>query len=89
MRITTARQFRANAAGLLRSEDLVLVTQYGRLVGVFFSRPAESLPSELRREVFSALSSEVAREIKKRRVSEKDILRDLKSWRKNRRKARS
>ena len=88
MRITTVRQFRASAAGLLRSDDLILVTQRGRLAGVFFPRREESLPIEFKRELFSVLSSEVARELKKRRISEKDILRDFKSWRKGRRKAR-
>ena len=83
MRITTVRQFRANAAEFLRSEDLILVAQRGRLVGVFFPRSAESLPIEFKRELFSVLSSEVAREMKKRRISEKDLLRDFKS-RKNR-----
>jgi len=52
---------------------------------VFFPRPAESLPIELKRELFSVLSSEVARELRKRQISEKDVLRDFKSWR---RKAR-
>jgi len=57
-------------------------------VGVFFSRPADSLPTEFKRELFSVLSSEVARELNKRRTSGKDVIRDFKSWRKNRRKPR-
>ncbi len=85
MRISTVREFRDNATGLLRSKDPILVTRRGRLAGVFFPRPEQSLPIELKRELFSVLSSDVARELKKRRVSEKDVLRDFKSWRKNRR----
>jgi len=88
MRITTARYFRQHASRLLRSKDPILFTQRGQLAGVFFPRPAESLPIELKRELFSVLSSEVARELKKRRISGKDVLRDFKSWRRNRRKAR-
>ncbi len=88
MRISTVREFRDNATGLLRSKDPILVTRRGRLAGVFFPRPEESLPIELKRELFSVLSSEVARELKKRQISEKDILRDFKSWRKNRRETR-
>jgi hypothetical protein len=85
MRISTVREFRDNATGLLRSKDPILVTRRGRLAGVFFPRPEESLPIELKRELFSVLSSEVARELKKRQISEKDVLRDFKSWRKKRR----
>ena len=85
MRISTVREFRDNATGLLRSKDPILVTRRGRLAGVFFPRPEESLPIELKRELFSVLSSQVARELKKRQISEKDVLRDFKSWRKKRR----
>jgi len=88
MRISTVREFRDNASGLLRSNDPILVTRRGRLAGVFFPRPEESLPIELKRELFSVLSSEVARVLKKRRLSENDVLRDFKSWRKGRREAR-
>ena len=88
MRISTVREFRDNASGLLRSNDPILVTRRGRLAGVFFPRPEESLPIELKRELFSVLSSEVARALKKRRLSENDVLRDFKSWRKGRREAR-
>jgi len=85
MRISTVREFRDNATGLLRSKDPILVTRRGRLAGVFFPRPEESLPIEFKRELFSVLSSEVARELKKRQISEKDVLRDFKSCRKKRR----
>jgi len=88
MRISTVREFRDNASGLLRSNDPILVTRRGRLAGVFFPRPEESLPIELKRELFSVLRSEVARVLKKRRLSENDVLRDFKSWRKGRREAR-
>jgi hypothetical protein len=36
MKISTVREFRDNASGLLRSKDPILVTRRGRLAGVFF-----------------------------------------------------
>jgi hypothetical protein len=36
MKISTVREFRDNATGLLRSKDPILVTRRGRLAGVFF-----------------------------------------------------
>lgn len=88
MRISTVREFRDNATVLLRSKDPILVTRRGRLAGVFFPRPEQSLPIALKRELFSVLTAEVARELKTRDVSEKNVLRDFKSWRKTRRETR-
>jgi hypothetical protein len=88
MKISTVREFRDNATGLLRSKDPILVTRRGRLAGVFFPRPEGTLPLELKRELFAILSAEVARQIKKRGLSEKDVLADFQSWRRNRREAR-
>lgn len=85
MKISTVREFRDNATGLLRSKDPILVTRRGRLAGVFFPRPESSLPIELKRELFPLLSAEIARHLRKRGLKEQDILSDFESWRKNKR----
>jgi hypothetical protein len=85
MKISTVREFRDNAAGMLRAKDPVLVTRRGRLAGIFFPRPESTLPVELKRELFPVLSAEVARQISKRGLSEEEIIADFQSWRKNRR----
>jgi hypothetical protein len=88
MRISTVREFRDKASGLLRSRDPILVTRRGRLAGVFFPQPEASLPIELKRELFATLSAEVARQIKRRGLTEKAVLGDFASWRKERRATR-
>ncbi len=88
MRISTVREFRDEATGLLRSKDPILVTRRGRVAGVFFPCPQETLPVEMKREMFAMLSAVIARQIKKRGLSEKDILTDFKRWRKERRETR-
>ena len=85
MKISTVREFRDNATGLLRSKDPILVTRRGRLAGVFFPRPEATLPIELKRELFSVLASEVRRQIKKRGLREQEVVADFESWRKSRR----
>ncbi|MCX6617446.1 MAG: hypothetical protein NTZ98_15285 [Acidobacteria bacterium] len=85
MRISTVREFRDNATGFLRSRDPILVTRRGRLAGVFFPWPEASLPMELKRELFSVLSAEVRRQIKKRGLTEEEVVADFESWRKDRR----
>ena len=88
MRISTVREFRDNATGLLRSKDPILVTRRGKLAGVFFPWPEATLPIELKRELFAVLSAEVARQIKRRRLTEREVLSEFESWRKNRRETR-
>lgn len=84
MRISTVREFRDNATGLLRSKDPILVTRRGRLAGIFFPRPESTLPIELKRELFPALSSDIAQQLRKRGVKQKDILAGFGAWRKAR-----
>lgn len=85
MRITTVREFRDNATGLLRSKAPILVTRRGRLAGVFFPWPEETLPVEFKKELFSVLSAELGRQLKKRKISEEEIQADFANWRKARR----
>ena len=88
MKISTVREFRDNATGLLRSKDPILVTRRGRLAGVFFPWPEGTLPIELKREFFSVLSAEMRRQVKKRGLSEEKIIADFKAWRQARRETR-
>jgi len=67
MRISTVREFRNKATGLL---------------------PEITLPIELKRELYDMLSSDVAQQLKRRRVSEGGVLKDLEASRNKRRAAR-
>jgi hypothetical protein len=87
MRISTVREFRDQATGLLRSKTPILVTRHGRLAGIF-PRPEITLPIELKRELYDVLSNDVARQLKRRRVSEADVLSNFEASRKKRRAAR-
>jgi hypothetical protein len=88
MKISTVREFRDKATGLLRSKDPVLVTRRGRLAGVFFPCPEATLPLEMKRELFGMLSGVIARQIKRRGLTEETILADFEEWRKERRATR-
>jgi hypothetical protein len=88
MRISTVREFRDRATTLLRSADPILVTRRGRVAGVFLPWREASLPVDLKRELFSMLTTEIAAQLKKKRATEKDILQDFAKWRKARRETR-
>jgi hypothetical protein len=85
MRISTVREFRDRATTLLRSDDPILVTRRGRVAGVFLPWREATLPLDLKRQLFSMLTNEIARQLKKRRTFEKEILQDFARWRKARR----
>jgi len=87
MRISTIREFRDRATTLIRSEDPILLTRRGRVAGVFLPWREATLPLDLKRELFSMLTSEIARHLKKKRVTEKDVLQDFARWKKARREA--
>jgi hypothetical protein len=88
MRISSVREFRDKATGFLRSRDPILVTRRGRLAGIFFPTPGATLPLELKRELFSRLSAEIGRRIRRQGLRERDVEADFESWRKTRRAAR-
>jgi hypothetical protein len=88
MRISTVREFRDHATGLLKSMEPVLITRRGRMAGVFFPSPEGTLPIDMKRELFQQLSAEIARQIQKSGATEKEILSDFESWRKKRRESR-
>lgn len=84
MRISTVREFRDNATGLLKSKEPVLITRRGRMAGVFFPSPEGTLSIEMKRELFEKLSAEISRQIRKNGGTEEEILSDFERWRKTR-----
>ena len=88
MRISTIREFRDRATTLFRSDDPVLVTRRGKIAGVFLPLREASLPVDFKRELFAVLTAEIAKDLKKKRLTEKSILKDFDGWRKGRRETR-
>jgi hypothetical protein len=88
MRISTVREFRDNATGLLKSEEPVLITRRGRMAGILFPSPEGMLSVDFKIQLFDKLSAEIARQLKESGVKEDQILDDFDSWRKTRRETR-
>ena len=88
MRVSTVREFRDQATGLLRSKEPVLITRRGRMAGVYFPSPEGMLSIDLKRELFDRLSAEISRQLRRKGSTEAEIQADFKAWRKTRREAR-
>jgi hypothetical protein len=87
MRISTVRDFRDHATTLLREEEPLLVTRRGRLAGVYLPWTKSTLPTDLKRELFLALTADLAKKAGKAGLDEDEIQRDFATWRKKRRAA--
>jgi hypothetical protein len=85
MRVTTVREFRDQATGLLRSKEPILITRRGKMAGLFFPATEGMLPIDLKRELFRMLSAEIGRQVKAAGSSEGEILKDFDEWRDKRR----
>ena len=89
MKISSVDDLRnRTTTALLSAKDPVLVTRRGRLAGVFFPTPEVTLPIELKRELFPILSAQIRRQLRRRRLSERDVEADFEAWRKKRLAAR-
>lgn len=88
MKINSVREFCDNATGIVRSKDTVLVTRRGRLAGVFFPCPDETMPVDLKQQLFPVLSAQIRKELDDAGVTEDEVLADFESWRKKKRAAR-
>lgn len=86
VRIATVREFRDKATRMLRGKDPVLVLRRGKVAGIFFPYPTDTLPLEFRRELFSLLSASIAERLKQAGVEEGEILEDFEEHRKARRR---
>lgn len=81
MRAVTVREFRDRATYWLKSKEPILVLRRGQLVGVFFPSPTESLPLQLKKEIFPVLSDQVRLALSERGVTEEEVLADFEAYR--------
>ena len=87
MKTTSLREFRGQVSTLLDGDEAVLVTRRGKPAGVLYPvTDPEKLPEEVRQTLFLALSSQIAKELGVRGVSEETLQRDFREFRRQRRR---
>lgn len=85
MKVATIRDFRDRATAMLRSRDLVLITRDGLPAGFFVPWDQPDLPDDVRRGLYVGLSQRARKEMKAKRVTEKQVLADFRAARRARR----
>ena len=87
MKLASIRDFRSGISGYTRKGEMVIVMRSGKMVGCFLPlAETHDIPIELKREFVAALGSHIAERLSEKKVSEKEILDDFRSFKKNRRR---
>lgn len=86
MKTATVRQFRDRATSLLKQEEPIIVTRRGKIVGFFLPAMGETLPLEIKKDLFSTLTAEIRASMKSHHLTEDAILADFEKTRKARRR---
>ena len=81
----TVRDFRDRATQMLKQHEPVMITRHGKVVGFFMPAMGQTLPLEIKRDLFYALTDSLRMAIKKRGLTEEGLLADFKSTRAARR----
>ena len=88
MKISTVREFRDHTTRLTQTDEPLLITRRGRLTGVYFSWTESTLPLDLRRALFLALTEDLAKQAQNVGIDEAEVQQDFAAWRKRRRASR-
>ena len=86
MRPASVRDARSQFSEMIHGKEPVLVTSHGKAAAVVYplSDP-DTVPMEVRKDVFFAFSQKLARALNAKGVSEEDVLRGFAEFRKRRR----
>jgi hypothetical protein len=83
------REFRNRAREFFQGGELVFITHYGRLSGLLVPLgDTGKLPGKLKRKILEHLGKTISQRLRRRGVSEKQVLQDLETWRKRRNERR-
>jgi hypothetical protein len=86
VKTATVREFRDRATSFLKQEEPIIVTRHGKIVGFFLPAAGESLPLEIKKDLFATLTDEIRTTMKERGLAEEAVLADFHKARKARRR---
>jgi hypothetical protein len=86
MKLMSVKEFRDSATKALKSKEPLIIMRRGEVAGIFFPSPLESIPFELKKDIFVSLAESIKKKLKAQGVKEEEILEDFERHRKTRRK---
>ena len=88
MRTVTVQEFHDHAAKWLRGKEPIVVTRYGKEpLGIYYPAGTKDAPKEIRWAIFEAVTQDLGEHLKRKGVSEDDLVKDFAEWRKGHGKA--
>jgi hypothetical protein len=86
MKLMTVKEFRDKATTALRSKEPLVILRRGSVAGIFFPAPLETVPFELKKDLFLTLTSSIKRRLQAQGLKEEAVLEDFEKHRKARRR---
>lgn len=86
MQMTSVRDFRSHMSKMTKGDDLVVVTNRGRMVGCYMPmNKSENVPLELKKDFIRTLGMKIATKFTEKGITEKEIIDDFKAYKSRRR----
>lgn len=86
MKLLSVKEFRDSATKALKSKEPLIIMRRGEVAGIYFPVPLDSIPFELKKDIFVSLTESIKKKLEAQEVKEKDILDDFEKHRKTRRR---
>jgi len=86
MKLMTVKEFRDKATRALKTKEPLIIMRRGEVAGIFFPVPLNSVPFELRKDLFVTLTESIKKGLERRGITEEEILEDFEKFRKTRRR---
>ncbi len=86
MKMASVREFRDQATKFLKDSEPIMVTRRGKIVGFFLPASGESIPLEIKKDLFYTITQEIRTVMKTHGVREETLLADFETARKTRRR---
>lgn len=82
MKLMSVKEFRDSATKALKTKEPLIIMRHGEVAGIYFPTPLESVPFELKKDVFVSLTESIRKKLKSRGVKEEELLEDFERHRK-------
>ncbi len=86
MKLISVKEFRDSATKALKSKEPLIIMRRGEVAGIFFPTPLESIPFELKKDIFISLTESIKKKLQAQGVKEEEVLADFEKYRKSRRR---
>lgn len=86
MKLISVKEFRDSATKALKSKEPLIIMRRREVAGIFFPTPLESVPFELKKDIFITLTDSIKKKLQAQGVKEQEVLEDFERHRKTRRR---